>query len=60
MKLKQMNKIKNLIYKEQTDEESYQNIKKMYRENSKIIMNPKKWKNERLIQLKREGKIWSK
>ena len=46
-------------WEEQTDEETYQILKKWHKENPQEFMNPKKWKKLRLIQLKKEGKTWS-
>jgi hypothetical protein len=62
--MKQKNKIKNIetiniFHKELTDGEAYKNIKRIYKQ-SNSFMNPTKWKNLRLIELKREGKVWSK
>ena len=50
----------NMSHKEQTDEESYQNIKKMYKKHPNVIMKPHVWKKTRLKILKKEGKLWSK
>jgi hypothetical protein len=49
----------NVFHKELTDEEAYKNIKKISKQ-SDSFMNPEEWKNLRLIELKREGKVWSK
>lgn len=57
---KKAKKIINLIYKELTDEECYQNIKKLHLESPELIMKPKEWKRRRLIEIKKEGKIWSR
>lgn len=48
----------NLIHKDMTDSECLENVKKMYKENPKFVMEPKLWKNLRLKQLKNEGKKW--
>ena len=49
-----MEKVK---HKEQTDEETYQMLKK---NKDKDLMNAEEWKKKRLSQLKKEGKQWSK
>ena len=53
-------KILNIIHKKQTDEERYQDLKKSYKLHPEDFMNPDKWKELRLIELKGRGKIWSK
>lgn len=50
----------NLIHKEQTDEQVYQNLKKLYKKSPNPFMNPEKWKKLRLKVLKKEGRLWSK
>ena len=43
-----------------TDEEAYQKIKKNKDKNKdKIMISAKDWKERRLRELKRQGKIWS-
>jgi len=56
-----MNKEKNLFFshREITDEEEYNNIKKLSK-SSDVITKPEEWKKQRLLQLKKEGKSWSK
>jgi hypothetical protein len=49
---------KNVNHKEKTDEETYLSLKKI--KNSSDFMDAEKWKKLRLIQLKKEGKNWSK
>lgn len=47
----------NVIHKEMTDEEIYQNLKKV--DDKSPFMNADEWKKLRKIQLKKEGKKWS-
>jgi len=49
-----------ILHKEITDEEVYNNLKKIYKKNQESLMSPKEWKRKRLIELKRIGKVWSK
>jgi len=44
----------------ETDEEQYEVVKKLYKENPDRYMSPKEWKKLRLKYLKREGKNWTK
>lgn len=44
----------------QTDEEQYKYIKKYYEKYPEMIISPNAWKKQRLIDLKKEGKLWSK
>lgn len=48
----------NVTHKEMTDEETYQNLRKLKGQDG--FMNAKTWKLKRLIQLKKEGKKWSR
>lgn len=50
----------NMIHKKMTDEQQYQNLKKYNREQPGLFMDADEWKRLRLIQLSKEGKIWSK
>jgi hypothetical protein len=34
----------NIIHKEQTDEESYENVKRLHEKYPDIVMNPDEWK----------------
>ena len=43
-----------------TDEEVFQELKTNYRKSPKTVKNPLEWKKQRLVQLKREGKNWSR
>ena len=43
-----------------TDEEEYENVKKLHKKYPKSVISPKEWKKLRLIILKSEGKVWSK
>ena len=52
-----MNKIINLFHKKQTDERTYQILKK---NKDETFMDAEKWKKKRLIQLKKEGILWNK
>jgi len=46
----------NLIHKEMTDEEIYQNLKSSH---NPILMDSEKWKKLRMKILSKEGKVWS-
>lgn len=46
----------NLIHKEMTDQECYENIRN---NPDKFGMPAEEWKKKRLKQLKKEGKNWS-
>lgn len=46
-----------MMHEEQTDEEEYQMLKK--NKEDKNLMDAEEWKKNRLIQLKKEGKVWS-
>jgi len=50
----------NVIHKKQTDEEDYENVKKLHKQYPDIFMNHNEWKRLRLIEIKKEGKVWSK
>ena len=50
----------NIYNTDITDEEAYENIKEMHSKYPKTIMDPEEWKEERLKQLKKEGRIWRK
>ena len=50
----------NIIHKEQTDEETYENIKKLHKQYPDVFMNSKEWKKLRLVEIRKEGKVWSK
>ena len=50
----------NLIHKKQTDKKAYENAKKLHKKYPNVFMNPKEWKRLRLIEIKKEGKVWSK
>jgi len=52
-----MTKEFNVIHKKMIDEEIYQLLKK---QKLSIFMKADKWKKLRLIELKKEGKNWSK
>ena len=47
--------MKYAIYKEITDEEQYQQLKKIKDED---LMSADEWKKKRLVQLKKEGRNW--
>ena len=49
----------NLIHKDMTDEKCYQNIKKTYNKYPNLIIEPKEWKDKRLKELRKQGKLWS-
>jgi len=49
-----------LIFDEMTDEETYQNLKKLHKQYPEPFMNPKEWKRLRLIELRHEGRLWSR
>ena len=48
-----------LKHEEMTDKEIYKNLKVTHKLNPKLFMSPEKWKRERLVQLGKEGKVWS-
>ncbi len=50
---------KHVKHRELTDEEVYIKLKEDYKMFPDELMNPNKWKKLRLIQLKKEGKVWS-
>lgn len=50
----------NIIHKKQTDEEAYENIKKLHKNIPDVFMNPDEWKKLRLVEIRKEGKVWSK
>ena len=50
----------NLIHKEQTDKEAYENVEILHNLYPNETMTPKEWKRKRLLQLNKEGKVWSK
>jgi hypothetical protein len=50
----------NIIHKKQTDEEAYENVKKLHNQYPDIFMNPEEWKKLRLVEIRKEGKVWSK
>ena len=50
----------NLIHKKQTDEDCYENIKKLHKQHPDIFINPNEWKILRMIKIREEGKVWSK
>lgn len=50
----------NITHKELTDEECFQNVKQMHKENPDIVMQPDEWKKQRLIVLQKKGLLWSK
>lgn len=52
-----MNKEKRVVFKDQTDEEVYQQLKKSSLDS---LMDAEEWKKLRIIELKRKGKVWSK
>ena len=45
--------------KGQTDIESYNNQKILYLKDNDLFLEPEEWKRMRVLQLKKEGKIWS-
>jgi len=59
-KKKSIRKLKTvyLIHEVMTDSECFENIKRMYKKNPELIMEPKIWKKRRLNRLKKEGKKW--
>lgn len=36
----------NVIHKEQTDKEAYENVKELHKKNPDIFMNPNEWKQK--------------
>jgi len=50
----------NSTHKEMTDEQSYENQKKLYRTNPLMFMHPKKWKKMRIEILNKNRQVWSK
>jgi len=43
-----------------TDEEVYQNLQKLCKKHPNVFLSPNQWKKLRKIELKKEGKAWSK
>ena len=50
----------NVIHKEMTDEEEYQKLKEDYKKYPRLFMKPSEWKRLRLIELKKQGLVWSR
>lgn len=44
----------NLVHREMTDQEAYEQLKKDYKENPDLYMNPDEWKKEVLKDKKRQ------
>ena len=51
-------KTTEIAHEEKTDEQTYQELLK--NTNSEDFTSAEEWKKQRLKQLKREGKVWSK
>ena len=49
-----------LYHKSLTDEEQYKNIKEWNKTSPGVFMDADEWKRRRLLQLSKEGRIWSK
>ncbi len=49
----------DIKHKEQTDKETYENLKKLHKESPEVFMNPIKWKALRLKEIKKNGGVWS-
>jgi len=42
-----------------TDDDDFNNVKKAFEKVPNLIINPNKWKKERLKELKSKGRNWS-
>ena len=48
-----------IIYKRSTDQESYENLQQMHKEDPNLFMDPEKWKKLQLANLKEQGLAWT-
>lgn len=42
-----------------TDEETYQRLKELHKENPDLYMSPEEWKKIKIIALRKSGTNWS-